>query len=70
MKWSPFDMVSGIAGKKLGKRHIDGPTCVRGRNSDNRLIREKLKWAPATVLVVAASVSAIAGHDEEQRHPN
>jgi GDP-D-mannose 3', 5'-epimerase len=45
------DMVSGIAGKKLAKRHIDGPTGVRGRNSDNRLIREKLKWAPATVLV-------------------
>jgi dTDP-D-glucose 4,6-dehydratase len=24
---------------------------VRGRNSDNRLIREKLGWAPSTVLV-------------------
>jgi nucleoside-diphosphate-sugar epimerase len=45
------DMVATIAGKKLGKRHIDGPTGVRGRNSDNRLIREKLKWAPSTVLV-------------------
>ena len=35
------DIVAGIAGKSLKKRHIDGPTGVRGRNSDNRLIREQ-----------------------------
>jgi nucleoside-diphosphate-sugar epimerase len=45
------DVVSGIAGKNLTKRHIDGPTGVRGRTSDNRLIREKLAWSPATVLI-------------------
>jgi nucleoside-diphosphate-sugar epimerase len=45
------DIVAGIAGKTLKKRHIDGPTGVRGRNSDNRLIREKLNWSPSTVLV-------------------
>ena len=45
------DIVAGIAGKTLKKRHIDGPTGVRGRNSDNRLIREKLSWSPSTVLV-------------------
>jgi GDP-D-mannose 3', 5'-epimerase len=45
------DMVAAIAGKSLTKRHVDGPTGVRGRNSDNRLIREKLDWAPSTVLV-------------------
>ena len=45
------DMVAGIAGKTIKKRHIDGPTGVRGRNSDNRLIREKLNWSPSTVLV-------------------
>jgi nucleoside-diphosphate-sugar epimerase len=44
------DLVAGIAGKSLKKRHIDGPTGVRGRNSDNRLIREKLNWSPSTVL--------------------
>jgi nucleoside-diphosphate-sugar epimerase len=44
------DMVAGIAGKSLKKRHIDGPTGVRGRNSDNRLIRERLSWSPSTVL--------------------
>ena len=36
------DIVAEIAGKSVKKRHIDGPTGVRGRNSDNRLIREKL----------------------------
>jgi nucleoside-diphosphate-sugar epimerase len=45
------DLVAGIAGKTTTKRHIDGPTGVRGRNSDNRLIREKLRWSPSTVLV-------------------
>ena len=44
-------MVAGIAGKSVRKRHIEGPTGVRGRNSDNHLIREKLKWSPSTVLV-------------------
>jgi len=44
------DIVAGIAGKTIKKRHIDGPTGVRGRNSDNRLIREKLGWSPSTVL--------------------
>src|SRR6195256_4094707 len=44
------DIVAGIAGKTLTKRHIDGPTGGRGRNSDHRLIREKLGWAPSTVL--------------------
>src|SRR6266545_4704356 len=45
------DIVAGIGGKSLKKRHIDGPTGVRGRNSDNRLIREKLNWSPSTILV-------------------
>ena len=27
-------------------RHVEGPLGVRGRNSDNRLIREKLGWEP------------------------
>jgi nucleoside-diphosphate-sugar epimerase len=44
------DIVAGIAGKRIEKRHIDGPQGVRGRNSDNRLIREKLGWAPSRGL--------------------
>jgi GDP-D-mannose 3', 5'-epimerase len=39
-------MVMDIAGKYLAIRHIPGPLGVRGRNSDNRLIRERLGWAP------------------------
>ena len=35
-----------IAGKKQSIKHIPGPLGVRGRNSDNRLIKEKLNWTP------------------------
>ena len=44
------DMVCDIAGKKLQKIHVSGPTGVRGRNSDNRLIQEKLGWQPSQSL--------------------
>jgi GDP-D-mannose 3', 5'-epimerase len=44
------DMVADIAGKTLHKKHILGPTGVRGRNSDNRLIKEKLSWRPTALL--------------------
>jgi nucleoside-diphosphate-sugar epimerase len=44
------DMVAVIAGKSVRKRHIVGPTGVRGRTSDNRLIREKLGWSPSNAL--------------------
>jgi nucleoside-diphosphate-sugar epimerase len=39
-----------IAGKRLSIRHVPGPLGVRGRNSDNALIREKLNWAPSKPL--------------------
>jgi len=39
-----------VAGKKQTIKHIDGPLGVRGRNSDNRLINEKLGWAPSMPL--------------------
>jgi nucleoside-diphosphate-sugar epimerase len=44
------DLVASIAGKPVVRRHIAGPTGVRGRTSDNRLIRAKLGWAPARPL--------------------
>ncbi len=44
------DVVCEIAGKKLEKEHIPGPLGVRGRNSDNRLIAEKLHWRPSRPL--------------------
>jgi GDP-D-mannose 3', 5'-epimerase len=44
-------MVIDISGKTLDVVHIDGPTGVRGRNSDNRLIHEKLGWRPSEKLI-------------------
>lgn len=35
-----------VAGKKVKTRHVPGPLGVRGRNSDNRLIKKRLGWAP------------------------
>jgi GDP-D-mannose 3',5'-epimerase len=45
------DIVSEIAGKRLTKRHnLKGPQGVRGRNSDNSLLRETLDWQPSIPL--------------------
>jgi len=44
------ELVADIAGKKLTIRHKDGPLGVRGRNSDNRLIKQRLGWAPSQSL--------------------
>ncbi len=38
------DITARVAGKDVRKIHIDGPLGVRGRNSNNDLIREKLGW--------------------------
>ena len=38
------DTAAKVAGKTVTKNHIDGPLGVRGRNSNNDLIREKLGW--------------------------
>ena len=44
------DMIADIAGKRIAKNHIAGPQGVRGRNSDNRLIRAELGWEPSARL--------------------
>lgn len=45
------DIVSSIAGKTLVKRHnLTGPEGVRGRNSDNTLLRRTLNWEPGVTL--------------------
>lgn len=44
------DMVMDIAEKSLTKKYVSGPLGVRGRNSDNRLIEEKLDWRPCKPL--------------------
>jgi nucleoside-diphosphate-sugar epimerase len=43
-------LVANIAKKKISIRHIPGPTGVRGRNSDNKMIRQRLGWAPQEPL--------------------
>jgi nucleoside-diphosphate-sugar epimerase len=44
------EMAMDIAGKKLTIKHIPGPLGVRGRNSDNNLIEEKIGWKPSKPL--------------------
>ena len=44
------DMIAEIAGKDITRNHIEGPEGVRGRNSDNTLIEERLGWAPSQPL--------------------
>lgn len=43
-------LIMDIAGKKLSIRNVPGPLGVRGRRSDNRLIRARLGWAPTLPL--------------------
>ena len=46
-----IDMISDIAGVKVERNHdLNAPQGVRGRNSDNSLILEKLGWEPEVVL--------------------
>ena len=45
------DLVAGIAGKQIKKRHnLDGPQGVRGRNSENTRLRQVLGWEPSIPL--------------------
>jgi nucleoside-diphosphate-sugar epimerase len=39
-------LISKLAGKTVSVNNIDGPVGVMGRNSDNKLIREVIGWAP------------------------
>ena len=43
-------MIIEISGKKLSVKNIPGPVGVRGRNSDNALIKQKLGWSPDFAL--------------------
>ncbi len=44
------EMIMSVADKTLIIKHIPGPLGVRGRNSDNRLIYERLNWRPSMRL--------------------
>lgn len=72
------DLASDIAGKPVGKRYVPGPTGVRGRNSDNRLIEQELGWRPTRALRdglattyawIEAQVAACAAAEEIARQP-
>jgi GDP-D-mannose 3', 5'-epimerase len=43
-------LIMDIAGVKLAKKHVDGPEGVRGRNSDNSLLKKVLTWEPEVSL--------------------
>ena len=44
------DMVANIAGVRIVKKHVSGPMGVRGRNSDNTLLKQILGWTPEISL--------------------
>ena len=44
------NLIIKLSGKELKINHIDGPLGVRGRNSDNRLIKDVLGWSPTKPL--------------------
>jgi len=44
------EIIMDVAGKRVRIKHVAGPLGVRGRNSDNHLIREKLAWQPKLPL--------------------
>jgi nucleoside-diphosphate-sugar epimerase len=44
------DMIASIAGVRIQKKHVSGPMGVRGRNSDNSLLRKVLGWEPRISL--------------------
>lgn len=68
------EMTMRIAGKQLKVKHIPGPQGVRGRRSDNQLIRETIGWEPAQPLVIGLgrTYSWIAGQvaARSQQHSN
>jgi len=39
-------LIAKLNNKNVNIRNVDGPRGVMGRNSDNRLIKEKFNWAP------------------------
>ena len=46
------ELVIKLAGKRVGIKNIPGPQGVRGRTSDNTLIKEKIGWVPSQPLSV------------------
>lgn len=51
------ETVIRVSGKTLSIEHIDGPQGVRGRNSDNTVLRDTLGWEPSTTLESGLAVT-------------
>jgi nucleoside-diphosphate-sugar epimerase len=59
------DIVEEIAGVRLKRQYnLDAPKGVRGRNSDNTLILERLGWEPSTPLSVGLEKTYAWIYDE------
>lgn len=59
------DMVVKIAGKKIGRIHdLSKPQGVRGRNSDNSLLRKVLGWEPTISLEEGLTKTYFWIHDQ------
>lgn len=62
-------LVCDVSGKNVSIKNIDGPTGVRGRSSDNKLIQEKLNWSPKFSLKegIKLTYSWIAQQVDQQK---
>ena len=62
------DIVEGIAGIKTTRNYkLDAPQGVRGRNSDNTLIKEIYGWAPSITLADGLAKTYAWVYDEVKR---
>lgn len=62
------EMAFELAGKDIKINHIDGPLGVRGRNSDNALIKEKLGWAPSKPLKEGMAITFTWINEQVQKN--
>jgi nucleoside-diphosphate-sugar epimerase len=44
------DLIANVAGMSIVRKHVNGPQGVRGRNSDNKRLRQVLGWEPQVSL--------------------
>jgi nucleoside-diphosphate-sugar epimerase len=49
------EMAINLSGKQITIKNVPGPLGVRGRNSDNRLYKEKMGWEVSTPLIEGLS---------------
>lgn len=63
-------LIVDLSGKQVSIRNIPGPEGVRGRNSDNRLIANKLGWAPERSLKAGIQITYSWIADQVRRRHN